>query len=125
MRDARRLKNVAVLRNICDSNPVLPNETRWSGKYELLQRFYRIRDELIEASEHDDANILIDSSSSFFINVRRHCHILAEINVVAKSLQQRSRTLFECLSDVENLMVAARADKFKYGSALLSVQNAL
>ena len=46
-----RLKNAAILRNLTDLKPKLDNDTRWSGKFEVLQRFGRLRDDLIEVSE--------------------------------------------------------------------------
>lgn len=38
-----RLKNAFILRNVTDSQAIIPNDKRWSGKSNMLQRFVRIR----------------------------------------------------------------------------------
>lgn len=45
------IKNSAVLRNLTDLHTIKPNDTRWSGKYFMLERFSRIRADLIKASD--------------------------------------------------------------------------
>lgn len=84
----------------------------------MLKRFYRIRDELVNASKHEDANFSIDSSVRFAGQVRRFCAMLSEIDVVTKSLQTRGRTLGECRDDIEILMQAVNTDKSLPGTAL-------
>ena len=51
MSAAKALKHSAMLRNLTDLSPVLPNATMWSGKSEMLTRFVPIRDELVQASD--------------------------------------------------------------------------
>ncbi len=67
MREAKtRLKNATVLRNITRLKPKLDNDTRWSGKYEVLRRFELMRNDSVEASQHSDCNLTVhDSSLSF------------------------------------------------------------
>ena len=60
MKQCRKLKNAAVLRNLTALAPTLPSDTRWSGDYETLKRFSEIRDDIIEASEHPDSNISVN-----------------------------------------------------------------
>lgn len=41
-----KLKNAAVLRNITDLRPIMNNDTRWSGKHDILLRLKSISEEL-------------------------------------------------------------------------------
>lgn len=44
-------KSMSMLRNVNLLSPVLFNETRWSGKFEMLKRFLEIRNGLISIAE--------------------------------------------------------------------------
>ena len=118
MRDSRMLKNAAILRNITDLKPVLPNETRWSGKFEMLKRFHRIRNDLLEASRHEDSSLIKDNSPRLASRVRRYRDMLGEINVVTKSLQTRGLKINECRDDIATLIQAVSSDKNNPGTAL-------
>lgn len=95
MKGARALKNAAVLRNITDLKPVLPNVTRWSGMLHMLKRFYRIRDELLDASKHKDSNFSIDASDLFASKLRRLFAMLSEIDVVSHFRHEVGRLVNE------------------------------
>ena len=61
MRDAKmKLKNAAILRNITQLKLKQDNDTRWSGKYEILQRFQVMRNYLVEASEHSNSGLKVE-----------------------------------------------------------------
>ena len=84
MNEVQTLKIAAVLRNITDLMPVIPGETRWSGRYEILELFAHIRDELLEAANHEDGTMHVDDSSRFLGYVRKYSRMPGEINVVKK-----------------------------------------
>lgn len=94
MKSARcGLKNVSTLRNLTDLRPVIHNETRWSGKVQLLRRFEKIRSELIEVSTDEIADIPIDASYTSSRNTSINCNMLRNIDDVTKELQ-RSGTFY-------------------------------
>lgn len=99
-------KSAAVLRNLCELRPVMDNETRWSSKVSLLGRFNEIRTEIIDASEHVDADFAVNASPAFAGKVRRYHRMLSEINVITKVLQGKGRTLAECRGDLDTLISA-------------------
>ena len=53
MSKLKNLKNAAKLRDLTHLGAVLPNETRWSGKYEMLRRFFRIEENIKYIEELD------------------------------------------------------------------------
>eukprot|EP00171_Calliarthron_tuberculosum_P022474 IDg22474t1 len=67
-----RLKNSAVLRNLTDLRPVMHNQTRWSGKISMLKRYGEIHEELVEASNHTDAEIPIHGGAGFITKVNKY-----------------------------------------------------
>ena len=65
MIQANELKHSVVLIILTNLQPEIHNETRWSSKYKMLQKYIRIRIELNEASSHQDSNININDSTAF------------------------------------------------------------
>ena len=59
------IKNSACLRLGTELKAVLGGRTNWTGWMYMMDIFVKIRDELITASHHKDANIMIDSSFPF------------------------------------------------------------
>lgn len=118
MREAKQLKNAALLRNITDYHPVMFNRTRWSGKYRTLKRFDTIRDALIEVSEAPDGNLSVNRSTRFASKVRRYARMLGEIDVVTRSLQTRGYTFAACRRDLDVLIESVRDDARTPGTAL-------
>ena len=59
------MKNSAVLRILTDLQPAIHNETRWFGKCKMLQKWIRIRSELIDVSFRQDSNIDISDSAVY------------------------------------------------------------
>ena len=98
------LKNAAVLRNLTELHPIVPNDTRWSGKSLMLSRYVTIRDDLLTASRNKNASLQIDSSSNFFTKVKNSQRMLSEINIVTQLLQTEGRTLSACRGDIEILL---------------------
>ncbi len=87
MKSARHLKNAAILRNLTDLKAVLANETRWSGKYSMIQRFIRIYDQLCDVSNDAEGDLTINRAPEFLNQAQRFATMLGEIAVVTKSLQ--------------------------------------
>lgn len=67
---ARKLKNAALSRNITDYKALLSNETRWSGKRRMLDRFLKIFDELKKVSLENDGYLEVDSSNVFLSRLK-------------------------------------------------------
>ena len=112
------LKNAALLRNLTELRPVLNNETRWSGKFLMLQRFTKIRNELIDVSNNEDGSIPINVSIPFSNKVAKYAEILGEMDVVTRQLQKKGYTLADCRQDLDTLIEAVEQDKTKHGSRL-------
>ena len=60
------IKNSACLRLGMELKEVLGGQTKWTGWMYMMDRFVKIRDELITASHHEDVNITIHSSLPYF-----------------------------------------------------------
>eukprot|EP00171_Calliarthron_tuberculosum_P003274 IDg3274t1 len=63
-----------------------------------------MRDDLIEANRHTDANISIDESTLFNVKVRQFQKMVSEIDDVTKKLQTHGHTLANCRRDLNGLM---------------------
>lgn len=60
MMAAKQLKNSALLRNLTDYRPQVHNQTRWSGKLVMMDRFIQIRDELLDVQEESESSIAVN-----------------------------------------------------------------
>lgn len=98
-----RLKNKTMLRNLVARAPVLPNETRWSGKCDMVTRFVEIRPELIAVSQRDKCDLPIDSTNVFAEKAEKYAAQLKEINSVTKELQKRAMSLRDCRVELNDL----------------------
>ncbi len=88
-----KLKNRALLRNITHLAPILPNETRWSGKYAMVERFNRIHDDLIEIAAAENRSLHIESSATFKRDILRANKQLEQIKIIALELHSENNTL--------------------------------
>ncbi len=61
-----------------------------------MRRIEQIRDDLIEASENEECDLLVDSSPVFANKIRQYACILEENNNVTKSLQSDGHRLADC-----------------------------
>ncbi len=113
-----RLKSTAVLRNLTELVYVLDNDTMWSSKVGLLKRFTEIREQLIQASEHEDADIFVNSTPSFARKATRFYEMLSEIDVVTRAMQTKGRTLVEYREDLDVLIEAVDSDNKNSASRL-------
>ena len=57
-------KNSSVVRELTHFRPTIPSRTRWSGNWQMLDKWGKTKSALIEASEHDNATIDIDASAA-------------------------------------------------------------
>ena len=119
MREVKsKLKSAAVLRNLTELHPVLDNATRSSGKVAMLCRYTKIHDEILEASNHPDSEFTVNSSAVFVAKTKKYYEMLAEIDVVTKSFQERGRTLASCRADLDTIFDAVQDEKNRRGSSL-------
>lgn len=105
----QRLRNAALLRNLIDLRPVLHNKTRWSGKFYMLRRFLRIREELIEVSQDERSDLVVNSSQAFKRKVERYCRQLQQIDFATKELQTRKLSLSQCQNVLDCLVSDVRS----------------
>lgn len=102
----RRLTNRAMIRNLTELSPLIPNETRWSGMYQMLKRFVRIHDELLKVADKDGATVTIDRSSAFETRAKKFSEMLSQIDTVTLELQKRGVLLSHCRYAVDLLLDA-------------------
>ena len=84
----------------------------------MLNRFVRIRDDLVSASNESEANIPIDKSPQFLKDVKRSSVMLADINAVTVQMQERYRTLSTCRAEIDKLFKRIRKAATKRESRL-------
>ena len=100
----KKLKNAALLRNLVSLVPILHNKTRWSGKLYMLERFLRIRDELVAVSEDENSDLQINKTTQFKNKVMRYCGYMKQINYSTKYMQTRKVTLAQCRDSLSMLI---------------------
>ncbi|KAI0560856.1 Ribonuclease H-like protein [Gracilaria domingensis] len=104
MKDAKKLRNAALLRNLTDLSPIMHNAIRWSGKLHMLKRFIRIREDLLDVHNSSEGDLVIDASVQLATRGQKCSKMLAEIDIVTKSLQTRGHTLAQCRDDLDILL---------------------
>ena len=108
-----KLKNKAMLRNLVQLAPVVPNATRWSGNCDMVSRYVEIRPELIAVRRDEKCDLPIDATNVFADKVKKYGAQLKEINCVTKELQKSAISLRDCRSEIHDLahVIALSADK--------------
>lgn len=77
MRDEKgKLNNKAILRNMNELAPILPNDNRWSGKCEMVNLFVSIRSELIAVSKEADCDLNIFQTNFFANKAKKYGNML-------------------------------------------------
>lgn len=84
-----KVKSASVWQNLAELKPAMNNETRWSGKVAMLHRFNEMYDEILEASAHDDEDFAVNQSVTLVQQTEKYYNMLAEVDMVAKSLQRK------------------------------------
>lgn len=108
---ARNLKNAALLRNISDLNPVLDNETRWSGNRRMLDRFIKLKDYLDKIRSVNEGDFDLEFEDGFLENVQRFAVMLLEIDAVTQSLQTKGHASPSCHEYIHVLFNAIAEQK--------------
>ena len=111
MKSARSSKNAAMPRNLTDLRPFLPNDTRWSGKQEILERYGKFFTQLEKASMNYDSNIELNTALRFTLKVEKCSKMLQEINLITKVHQGSSCTPMRCAEYKEALLESIETDK--------------
>ncbi len=79
----------------------------------MLRRYIEIHEESIEANSHHDSDFTMNCSSVFLKKTEKYYKMLAEIDVVARSLQKRGKTSASCRADIDTLISAIKEEKTK------------
>ena len=98
------IKNSACLHLGTELKAVLCGRAKWNGWMYMMDRFVKIRDELITASLHKDANIPIDSLLPFNNKAIKCAKIMDDDKFTAVSLQKILLTLKECCELIDMLI---------------------
>lgn len=118
----RKLRNVALLRNICHLKPVLSNQTRWSGTSAMMERFVQIRDELVKVSEHEDGDLVVNKTKTFMKRSKKYTKLLSEINEVTLSLQEEGKSLADCRGALQVLIDSCKLENSALYNSKLSTK---
>lgn len=70
MREAKQLKNVALLRNLTVHRTLMYKRTRWFRKFHTLRRSDKIRDELRDVRRSSSRKVSLGRGSKFANEVR-------------------------------------------------------
>ena len=60
-----RLRNRAILRNLCVLTVIMPDTTRWSGMKQMFNRFVNLSDDRLKAADMDETKGSIYEHKSF------------------------------------------------------------
>ena len=100
------ITNAAILRNITELTPKINNDTRWSSKYDMIARYCRVYNEIMEAADTEGSSIKINEAATLTKSTKLKLQ-LEEINEVTKYLQTRALPLHLgrfALDDLEKLV---------------------
>ena len=105
------LKNRATLRKITDLSPIVHNQTRWTSKFAMIQRFNRIRNDLIQAASEENTSISLNTSEIFKEQSIHYGKMLSLFNIATVELQKKKATLHECRCVIEALVDTIEKEK--------------
>jgi hypothetical protein len=115
----QRLKNAALLRNLVVLKPIIHNKTRWSGKFQMLARWLRLREPLMmSVSESGDSTLDMDDTVRFKNKVTKYTNQMKHINYCTKHLQTRKLTLGNCCEALQALTEQVEAERADAGADL-------
>lgn len=72
---------------------MLDNDTKCSSKFGLLKRSTEIDEQLIQASQDEDAEFFVNGTPSFARKASCLDKMLSEIDAVTRAMQTKQRTL--------------------------------
>ena len=111
MKEAKTLKNSAKLAEFTHLKPVLDNKTRWSGVRMMLERFLRIRQELMSVADDEATTLTVDHGIVFFNRCKRYLSYMEQIDSVTKFLQNRVQPFEQARLAIENLIEKVAIDR--------------
>ena len=88
-----KLTNAALLRNITDLKPIIHNETRWSGKFDMCARCVRLFNSIESASTEEENTIDFQPQVAGLAKSKKVTAMLQELNDVTKFLQTDNLSL--------------------------------
>ena len=91
-----KLRNRAMLRNLTYLVPVVYNQTRWSGKLLMLQRFIRSHDSLKEVAEDEVSTVSMNIAQVFEQKVVRCTVQLEQISQIIRYSKTENLSLPNC-----------------------------
>jgi hypothetical protein len=97
----RNVKQAGKLRTKTKLSPVLRNDTRWSSTYQMLKRFFELKD-FIDAS--DRAMVVNLPTGLEIITLQEVMKNLEEFETATKLLQDNKRTLLEVRAIFDGLL---------------------
>jgi hypothetical protein len=117
MKEAKNsLKNASLLRRLTSLKPVLFNKTRWSGKFNMLSRFVRVRVQLVTVAEDENSNLTVRADIMFYRKTVRVTLVLEKFNEVTIFMQTRLITLSMCRRSLDHLIDRATAGRTREGN---------
>lgn len=110
-----KLNNTAMRRNLADLSAVLPNDTCWSGNFNMVNWFVQIWPEIIAVSNEENCDLPIEAAHLFAGKALKYGNMLSKFTDVMKALQKRSMTLHAFRVDLNDRfnLIALSADKQK------------
>ena len=106
-----RLRSSAIGRNTTELEPIMKNETRWSGKHSMLKRFSEIRDPLMKACDDAGLDITSIGNEAFSVKVKKYERMLHPINIATKELQSNGATVAKCRDILDSIIEAVDCEK--------------
>eukprot|EP00171_Calliarthron_tuberculosum_P022099 IDg22099t1 len=100
MAKLRTLKNAAKLRELSHLGAILPNETRWTGKYQMVKRFFRI-EQCVAQIEELDAYLPSPAKRRVLERALLHFRRFASISM---NIQQKGLLLHRARFVMDNVM---------------------
>ena len=111
-----RVANRVLLRQTTDLVPVLPNKTRWSGRYNCLKSFNYFKEDVQQAYEDESANFEYNSDELFHVKARRLEKRMAIMNQCTELLHTPKMPYFRCCNLINGMQeqIENRFDDFEF-----------
>ena len=113
-----KMKNGAMLRNLTDLAPITHNETKWTSKFAVIQRFNKIGDKIIQVPEDKNANVRINSSEAFKGQAESYKAMLKYFNIATTEPQKKFSKLHDCRCIVQALLDIVEKERRNISSLL-------
>ena len=94
-----------MLRTLTNLHAEIGNATRWKSWGTMVMKHQRIRDHIIEGSQHYETNYKNDTSLDFWRKFEVVKSIFEDIDIIAVSMQTRMYKLSQCRNDLDTLLL--------------------